>query len=83
MSARLAEIKSTGVGSTVRVNIKHLSRGLLGCSSNPSNLLIGLAARGNFLEMVFRYGAQTEQEGDSVGFMVRIPVQDEADGIDD
>lgn len=83
VSARLAEIKSTGVGSTVRVNIKHLSRGLLGCSSNPSNLLIGLAARGNFLEMVFRYGAQTEQEGDSVGFMVRIPVQDEADGIDD
>lgn len=83
VSARLAEIKSTGAGSTVRVNVKHLSRGMLGCSSNPSNLLIGSASQGKFLELVFRYGAQTEREGDAVGFMVRIPVLMETDGIDD
>lgn len=81
-SARLAEIKSTRSGSTVTVNIKHIQRGFLGCASNPSNLLIGVSSSGTYLELVFRYGAQTEQDGDSVGYMVRIPVVDEADTIE-
>lgn len=76
VAARLAEIKSSGIGKTVNLSVKHLQRGLLGCSSNPSNLLLGASANGNFFELVFRYGAQTERDGDSVGFMVRIPVVD-------
>ena len=81
-SARLAEIKSTRSGSTVTVNIKHIQRGFLGCESNPGNLLIGVSSSGTYLELVFRYGAQTEQDGDSVGYMVRIPVVDEADTME-
>ncbi|CEF98115.1 Checkpoint protein Hus1/Mec3 [Ostreococcus tauri] len=74
VASRLAEIKSSGIGNTVMLSVKHLQRGLLGCASNPSNLLVGISSRGNYFELVFRYGAQTERDGDSVGFMVRIPV---------
>lgn len=82
VAARMAEIRSSGVGSTVLLSVKHLQRGFLGCASNPSTLLVGIADRANFFELVFRYGAQTERDGDSVGFMVRIPVVDETDNID-
>ena len=77
VAARLAEIKSSGIGKTVNLSAKHLQRGLLGCSSNPSNLLLGASANGNFFRArVSIRRSQTERDGDSVGFMVRIPVVD-------
>jgi len=82
VAARLAEIKSAAIGTSVTLSVKHLQRGFLGCASQPSNLLLGISREANFFELVFRYGAQTEREGDSVGFMVRIPVIDDADGVD-
>ena len=82
VAARLAEIKSAAIGTSVTLSVKHLQRGFLGCASHPSTLLLGISRNANFFELVFRYGAQTEREGDSVGFMVRIPVVDAADGND-
>jgi HUS1 checkpoint protein len=82
VAARLAEIKSAAIGTSVTLSVKHLQRGFLGCASHPSTLLLGISHNANFFELVFRYGAQTEREGDSVGFMVRIPVVDAADGIE-
>ena len=79
VAARMAEIRSSGIGSTVLLSVKHLQRGFLACASNPSTLLVGIAESANFFELVFRYGAQTERDGDSVGFMVRIPVVDDTD----